>query len=151
MLRADGPPDDLIIVARAVPRDRNRAAEQIAAAALVSAETYAVDVSSGSPEVLYGVSVFAHRRGADVLGVLSRFPFAPMYVSASVGALRASGFEVLATGAHADHFDVQLLEGQPIGVPLADVTHLLARAQLLLEIAGESIPNPAYAGGEEEP
>ena len=150
MLRAEAPPDDLLVVLRATPSDVDEAVTQAVKDAAGSALTYLV-VIEGRAEILHGVSVFAHRDGVDARVVLHRFAFAPMYCAALVGVLRRAGFAVLPTGANVDHFDVQLVSGRSDEQGPVDQFTLASAAQLMIEAAGEFLPNPAYAYNEEEP
>ncbi len=88
MLRDEAPPDGLTVLVRATQADREAAVAQIAADALVSAETYLVLTSPGTQTVLYGVSVYARRAGTDMTKLLRRFRFAPVYIEAIAGTLR---------------------------------------------------------------
>jgi hypothetical protein len=143
-------PHDLVVVIRASPASRAGAAEDVAEAARVSGEVYVVEHEDGFREVLYGVSVYARRPGADP-DVLQRFKTAPAYLAAPVGRLRAAGFPVLPTGTHPDHFDVQLVAGQGEGDPVTDET-IVAAAWRLVDLAGDLQANPFYAGaGDESP
>jgi homogentisate 1,2-dioxygenase len=138
------------VVIRASPASRVGAAEDIAEAARLSGEVYVVERGDGFREVLYGVSVHARRPGADP-DVLQRFTAAPAYLAAPVGRLRAAGFPVLPTGAHPDHFDVQLVAGQGEADPVTDEA-IMAAAWRLVGAAGDLQPNPFYAGaGDESP
>ena len=148
-MRPDDPPDDLFVVVRATPSRRDVAAAKIAEDAEESARVYAV-VDGDGTVILHGVSVFAHRGDVDVADVLRRFPFAPSYVTTTVGALRGAGFPVLATGANPDHFDVQLVPGRPVEHGSADHATVVEAARRLLDIAGDLRPNPAYAVPQEE-
>ena len=103
--------DDLVVVVRATPANRADAIDALVETASESAATYVVITATGDAELLFGVSVFALRPGLDSAEVLERFPYAPTFVSATVGALRAAGFAVLPTGMNPEHFDVQLLPG----------------------------------------
>ncbi len=60
------------------------------------------------------------------------------------------GFEVLPTGANLDHFDVQLVPGRSVADGPADPAALVSAARLMIQVAGELLPNPAYAYKEEE-
>lgn len=60
----------------------------------LSGRQYVVEVDPGSRQVLYGVSVFAHRSGVDVAVVVDRFTGAPSYLEVAVGDLRVAGFAV---------------------------------------------------------
>ncbi len=99
---------------------------------------------------MHGVSVFAQRDGIGVNLVLERFAYAPRYCSARVGDLRRAGFEVLPTGASLDHFDVQLVRDRSVEDGPADPTALVSAARLMIQVAGELLPNPAYAYDKEE-
>ena len=146
MVRSEGPPDDLLVVVRATPGVVAAAIDAVVATAAESAGTYVVPRPGGGLEVLFGVSVYALRPGIDPLEVLGRFPYAPAYVAATVGALAVAGFGVLPTGANPDHFDVQLLPGRSEGSAVG-AAELRSAAERLLAAAGELRPNPAYAEG----
>ena len=149
-VRSGDVPHDLVVVIRASPTSRAGAAEDVAEAARLSSEVYVVEHESAFREVLYGVSVYARRSGADH-DVLQRFSAAPAYLEAPVGRLRAAGFRVLPTGTHPDHFDVQLVAGRGEGDPVTEEA-ILAAAWRLVDAAGELQPNPFYAGaGDESP
>ena len=150
MLRAEDPPDDLLVVVRATPDDRRLAAVEIAHDAAESALVYVV-ADGDAHVILHGVSVFAWRGGVDAAEVLRRFPFAPRYVAVTVGTLRAARFPVLPTGANPDHFDVQLVPGRSPDDGSADAEQLADAARRMLEVAGDLRPNPAYAGDQEAP
>ena len=150
MLRAEDPPDDLLVVVRATPGDRQLAEIKIAEDAAASALVYVV--TDGAEQViLHGVSVFAWRDGVDAAEVLRRVPFAPSCGAVTVGALRVAGFPVLPTGANPDHFDVQLVARRSPADGPADAERLADAARRLLEVAGDLRPNPAYAGDQEAP
>jgi hypothetical protein len=154
MIRAGDVPDDLLVVLRAVPAQRADAIDALIESAAESAGIYLVLGSDGAEELLFGVSVFALRPGTDPIEVLRRFPFAPRFVTASAGELRAAGFPIHPTGSNPDHFDVQLLPGRLDG-SMTDMGQLRLAAGRLLDVASESQPNPAYAvstdaGSEEE-
>jgi hypothetical protein len=143
-------PHDLVVVIRASPASRAGAAEDIAEAARLSSEVNVVEHQDGFREVLYGVSVYARRPGVEP-DVLSRFKAAPAYLAAPVGRLRAAGFPVLPTGAHPDHFDVQLVPGRGERDLVTDDAVTTA-ARRLVDTAGDLQPNPFYAGaGDESP
>ena len=134
-----------MLVIRAMPDNRSAAVEEMVDRAQLSASVYVVE-QSGKWHLLYGVSVFAHRPGRDATDVLRRFPRAPMFVEAPVGAVRAAGFEVVPTGSDADHFDVQLVDGvAELDAPPSEA-EVRAAAIRLLDAAGEWRPNPSYAG-----
>ncbi len=118
-----------------------------------SGDTYALARTDGEREILYGVSVFAIRGDTTAADVLERFSASPNYLAVAVGKLRSAGFEVVATGANPDHFDVQLVRGVPADAPArtVDDAELASRAAALLRLAGSLAPNPAYAGGESSP
>ena len=145
LVRPEDVPDDLLLVIRAMPADRSAAVEEMVDRAQLSASVYVFE-QSGKWHLLYGVSVFAHRPGRDATDVLRRFPRAPMFVEAPVGAVRAAGFEVVPTGTDGDHFDVQLIAGvaEPDAPP--SEAEVRAAATRLLDAAGEWRPNPSYAG-----
>jgi hypothetical protein len=143
-------PHDLVVVIRASPPGRAGAAEDIAEAARLSSEVYVVEHEDGFREVLYGVSVYARRPGADP-DVLQRFKAAPAYLAAPVGRLRAAGFPVLPTGTQPDQFDVQLVPGRGERDLVTDEA-ITAAARRLVNAAGDLHPNPFYAGaGDESP
>jgi hypothetical protein len=149
MLRDEAPPDDLLVVLRATPSDVDEAISEIADDAGESANVYVVTID-GRTELLHGVSVFAQRDGVGVNLVLERFAYAPRYCSARVGDLRGAGFEVLPTGANPDHFDVQLIPSRSVDGGPADRVSLLGAARRMVQVAGDLLPNPAYAYNEEE-
>lgn len=124
------------------------AAEDIAAAAQLSAEVYILQWDGGARELLYGVSVYARRPGADT-DVLIRFSASPCFLEVSVGVLRAAGFPVVPTGADPGHFDVQLLPGHPEDDP-ADESLVAGAASRLVARAGDLHHNPFYADVEPE-
>lgn len=109
-----------------------------------------MEVDSGSREVLYGVSVFAHRSGVDITVVVDRFPSAPSYLEVAVGHLRAGGFAVHPTGTNPDHFDIQLIAGIEATDPAVSTSDLRAAAAQVLAIGGPLRANPSYAGGAPE-
>jgi hypothetical protein len=110
MVREGEAPDDLLVVVRATPRRRGEAIDDIAADGLQSGRVYVV--AEGKRRVrLYGVSVFALRPGVPLIELLVRFDEAPSYLQATIGRLRAAGFDVLSTGVNRDHFDVQPFAG----------------------------------------
>lgn len=148
MVRTGATPDDLVIVIRAAPSNRAEVVEDIATAAMLSAEAYVVERDDGSRELLYGVSVYARRQDADP-DVLARFSASPCFLEASVGLLRTAGFPVLPTGTDPDHFDVQLLSDYSEEDP-ADNERVWQAASKLAARAGDLWPNPLYAGGAED-
>lgn len=123
----------------------------IAEQAELSARVYVIEAAHGRREVLYGVSVFAHRLGVNLADVLDRFPGAPTFVEATVGVIRSAGFQVLPTGGSVDHFDIQLIAGVTEDVDPPKSEDLHAAAARLLAVAGERRPNPSYSGGVVEP
>ena len=147
-MRSEEAPHDLVVVVRASPANRVAAAEEMAAAAVLSAEAYVIERDDGFRELLYGVSVYARRPGADP-DVLERFSATPAYLAAAVGRLRAAGFPVLPTGTHPDHFDVQLASGHDEVAPATEEA-IAAAARRLTEIAGDPRVNPFYAGTGDE-
>lgn len=150
LLRADEPPNDLLVVIRATPADRELAIDEMVEDAELSSYQFVVEAVPGARELLYGVSVLARPPGVDVSAVIDRFSGAPAYIEATVGALRAAGFAVLPTGANLDHFDIQLVDGireqdAPSGTEI--LRHAAAR---VLAAGGPLRPNPAYSGGTAE-
>lgn len=145
LVRAGETPHDLLLVVRATPADRSGAVNEIAEDAELSARQYVVEDASGITNMLFGVSVFAHRTGVAIVDVLARFVGAASYFEVTVGALRAGGFEVLPTGANVDHFDIQLLIGIEENT-VSSSADLRGSAERLLAIVGPLKPNPAYAG-----
>ena len=146
LVRPEDPPGDLLLVIRATPTNRTDAVAKMALDAQLSAELYVLELSDGRRELLYGVSVFAHREGVELQEVLDRFRASPMFVEAPVGVIRAAGFEVIPTGTSTDHFDVQLIAGMTeADSPPADLKVRTAAARLL-DAAGEMLPNPFYTG-----
>jgi hypothetical protein len=87
-----------MLVIRAIPASRSAAVEEMVDQAILSSDRYVIEGEDAGKELLYGVSVFAHRDGQDLTDVLYRFPTAPMFVEAAVGVIRGFDFEVLATG-----------------------------------------------------
>lgn len=146
LVRAGDAPDDLLLVIRAMPHDGVAALEEMVDLATLSAGRYVIERDDQRRELLYGVSVFAHREGQDLTEVLYRFPAAPMFVEAPVGMLRVSGFEVIPTGTEADHFDVQLIHGVSEAEEPPAEDDVRAAAARLLEAAGEMRANPSYSG-----
>jgi hypothetical protein len=142
----DEVPDDTTLVVRATPVTRADTATSIAEDAGLSAEIYVIELPDGSREVLYGVSVFAHRPGTDMSEVLARFPSAPSYLETTAGLLRAAGYPVYATGSNPDHYDVQLMTGitETGAQPAPD--DLLRAATGIVDKAGGPRPSPSYAG-----
>lgn len=149
LVRRDAP-DDLLLVIRATPASRALAVEKIAEDAELSARIYLVELRQGERQLLYGVSVFAHRAGHELTEVLDRFPFAPMFIEAPVGVIRSAGCDVIATGENPDHFDVQLIPGVGERDAPPSRRELRAAAAQLLDAAGELRPNPSYAGGADD-
>jgi hypothetical protein len=127
------------------------AVEQMAESAEVSARVYVVERPGRRAELLYGVSVFAHRQDRDRLAILERFATAPMFVEAPVHVIRASGFEVIPTGENPDHFDVQLMADVNEGDATPSENEVRGTARRLLDAAGDLRPNPAYSGGTGNP
>lgn len=62
-----------------------------------------------------------------------------------------AGFEVVPTGADADHFDVQLIAGVTERDAPPSEAEVREAATRLLDAAGELQPNPSYAGGTGDP
>ena len=144
LVRPEGPPDDLLLVIRAMPVSRSAAVDQMVEDAEFSARLYVLEGEGGGRELLYGISVFAHGASQDPRGVLDRFRAAPMFVEAPVGAIRAAGFEVIPTGTGADHFDVQLIVGVTEADPPPSERDVRDAATRVLDVAGEMRPNPFY-------
>lgn len=147
MLRPGGVPDDTNLLIRATPASIDEAVVDIAEDALESAAVYEVERPGGERVALYGVSVFARPPGVFPVEVLRRFASSPYYLEATVGAVRAAGFDVLPTGASTDHFDVLLIDGCPPDDPLIPLAEVRAAAERLVAVCGEAQPNPAYPGG----
>jgi hypothetical protein len=78
LVRAGGPRDDLILVIRATPANRSVAVEEMVDQAILCSERYVIDGGDAGRQLLYGLSVLAHRDGQDLTDVLYRFPAAPM-------------------------------------------------------------------------
>ncbi|HUP71343.1 MAG TPA: hypothetical protein VM142_16240 [Acidimicrobiales bacterium] len=150
LLRTDEPPHDLLVVIRATPADREAAIDEMVEDAELSSRQYVVEAIPKAREVLYGVSVFARRPGDDVAAVIDRFTGAPAFIEITIGALRASDFEALPTGANVDHFDIQLIAGIREQDPPAKTDSLRQAAARVLAAGGPLRPNPAYAGGTAE-
>ena len=150
MVRGAPPPDDLILLIRAAPSTVDEAVVDIAEAALDSADTYVVDRSDGRRVALYGISVFAREPGTGPRELLRRFAASPRYLEVSVGEVRSAGFDVLASGANAYHFDVLLVGDQTEEEPLLSFDEVEAPARRLVVAAGELRRNPSYAGGLED-
>jgi hypothetical protein len=96
-------------VLRAAAADSTRTIRNIVLDAHDSGTTYVIERPDARREVLYGISVYAQRDSVEADEVLARFTHAPHYLSATVGAIRGAGFEVIATGVNPDHYDVQLV------------------------------------------
>jgi hypothetical protein len=143
--------EDLLVVIRAMPADRARGVEEMVDRAVLSAATYVVERDDGGRDLLYGVSVFAHRPGRELTDVLYRFPAAPTFVAATVGAIRQCGLQVFPTGSNTDHFDVQLIPGVSEADEPPSEGDVRAAADRLLEGAGDMRPNPSYAVGPPTP
>lgn len=150
LVREDELIDDLLLVIRATPADPEGAIDEMVEDAELSGLQYVVEVVPGSREVLYGVSVFAHRPGVEVAVVVDRFTGAPSFLEVTVGDLRAAGLALHATGANPDHFDIQLIRGVDESDPAASTSDLRAAATRVLAICGPLRPNPSYAGGAPE-
>lgn len=150
MLRFDGQADAATLVVRAVPDSFDEAVLAIAESALDSADTYAVQRPGGRRVLLYGVSVFGRPPGEDPDELLRRFGASPHYVEATVGDVRAAGFDVLPTGANPGHFDVLLVDEQDEDRPLLSISEVKLAARRLVAVFGEMRPNPSYAGGVHE-
>jgi hypothetical protein len=97
LIRLEEPPDELMLVIRATPESRSAAVEEMVDRALLSAGVYVVERQERR-ELLYGVSVFAHRRDEGAAGILERLRAAPMFVEAPVGVIAAAVLEVIPTG-----------------------------------------------------
>jgi hypothetical protein len=136
-----------MLVIRATPANPSAAVEEMADQAILSSERYVIEREDARRELLYGVSVFAHRDGQDLTDVLYRFPAAPMFVEAAVGVIRGAGFEVLPTGTDADHFDVQLISGVAEADAPPSEQDVRVAASRLLDAAAPIRPNPSYAVG----
>ena len=63
-----------MLVIRATPANPSAAVEEMADQAILSSERYVIEREDAGRELLYGVSVFAHRDGQDLTDVLYRFP-----------------------------------------------------------------------------
>jgi hypothetical protein len=151
-LRSGGAPGESLLVVRATPARRAEAVTALAADAELSARVYVVEHLETRRELLFGVSVFAHREGTQRSEVLARFPVAPTFVEASVGLIRSAGFEVLPTGENPEHFDIQLIPGVAEQSLPVSATALVDAAARLLDVMGDLRPNPSYAGAiEQEP
>lgn len=147
LIRSEDVPDDLLLMIRAMPADRSAGLDEIVDQAILSAGAYVIERANERRELLFGVSVFAHREGQDVSDVLYRFPTAPMFVEVAVGVIRGCGFEVFPTGSDPDHFDVQLVSRVTDGEMPPTEDDVRATADLLLDAAGPMQPNPSYAVG----
>lgn len=147
LVRPGQGPNDLLRVIRATPASREETIAKIAEHAEVSAETYVVELGEGRRELLYGVSVFALRPEFDSAAVLDRFPGASAFIDMAIGTVRNAGFEVLATGDNADHFDIQLIGGVTENATPPPPAAVRAAAARLLAAVGDLRPNPSYAGG----
>jgi hypothetical protein len=148
LVREGEDPGDLVVVVRAAPATPAEVVEDVVTAAEFSAEAYVVAQPDGTRELLYGVSVYARRPGADA-DVLRRFSASPYYFEVSVGLLTATGFPVLPTGADPDHYEIQLVPGRLEGDP-ADAALIARAASRLVARAGDLQLNPFYAGGGED-
>ena len=84
MVRPEGSPDELLVVVRATPANRDVAVAKIADDAEKSARVYVV-AEREAMVVLHGGSVCAHRDGVALVDLLRRFPVS----SARVGHRRA--------------------------------------------------------------
>jgi hypothetical protein len=135
---------DTLVVLRAAAADMQRTVRNAVTDATESGLTYVIVRNDGTREILYSISVFAQRDGRSVAETLRTFSWAPRYLRFTVGEIRAPGFDIVATGANPDHFDVQLLPGRTDSdaAPLAE--ELQSAAARLLSRAGELRPNPAY-------
>lgn len=134
-----------MLVIRATPADRSAAVEEMVERALLSASVYVVE-QADQRQLLYGVSVFAHRHDEDPGGILLRLRAAPMFVEAPAGVIRRAGFEIFATGDSPDHFDVQLIAGVAETGPDRPESEVRDAALRLLDLARDMRPNPFYTG-----
>jgi len=150
LVRAGDVPHDLLLVIRATPVDRDGAVAEMVEDAELSARQYVVGVAPESREVLYGVSVFAHRGSVGIAAVMDRFAGAPSYLEIAVGVLRAAGFKIYPTGTNTDHFDIQLIGGISEEDPAVSTGDLEQAANRVLALGGPLRPNPSYAGGPGE-
>lgn len=150
LVRAGEVPNDLLVVIRATPADREAAIDDMVEDADLSSRQYIVEVTPEDRELLYGVSVFARRPGVEVGTVIDRFTGAPAYMEVPVGMLRAAGFAVLPTGANVDHYDIQLVAGVHEDDPTPATGDLREAAARVLAAGSPLLPNPAYAGGTAE-
>lgn len=147
MLRDEPPADDALVVFRATAADRDRAVRNALQDAVDSAATYVVVRPDGNREILYGISVFARREGAEVADVLRRFTGSPFFLTLAAGDIRQAGFELVPTGSNLDHYDVQLLPGRIEGAdPDATSGEIRGAVLRLLLAARGPHPNPAYSG-----
>jgi len=146
MLRDGDLPEDDMLLIRAAPATVDETVLDIAETALDSADTYVVEGPDGQPVALYGVSVFIRPQGSAPAVLLRRFAGSPFYLEASVREIRASGFDLLATGAKPDHFDVLLVSDRIPTEPLLSLAEIEDAARRLVEACGELHPNPSYAG-----
>jgi len=146
MLRDSDPPEGRMLLIRAAPATVDETVLDIAETALDSADTYVVDRPDGDQVALYGVSVFGRPPGVAPADLLRRFAGSPFYLEASVREIRASGFDVLATGAKPDHFDVLIVSDRAPTEPLLTLAEIQGAARRLVELCGERRVNPSYAG-----
>lgn len=81
-----------------------------------------------------------------------RFQSSPAIFEVRAGDMRQAGFELWATGANPDHYDVQLVPGRAEGLdPEATDEEIRAAAAQLVWVAGGLRPNPDYAGEQPDP
>lgn len=148
-LLREAPAADTTVVLRATRSTVDETIDDLVDVAILSSETYVVAIG-GRQELLYGISVFATDADSDTLAILERFDTAESYLTVSVGRLRANGFEVFATGARSDHFDVQLAGGCTTESEPLSRADLAAAARRLVEIAGPLRRNPLYHEPQED-
>ncbi|HUP75646.1 MAG TPA: hypothetical protein VM282_21590 [Acidimicrobiales bacterium] len=135
---------DALVVLRAAAADRSRTLRNAIADATESGLTYVIVRADGTREVLYGLSVFAQRSDRTVADTLRTFTWAPHFLRFTAGEIRAGGFELFATGANPDHYDIAVLPGRSEHDPTPTPAELLEAVDHLLAIAGQLHPNPAY-------
>jgi len=152
-VRDEPPPDDVAILVRATGSNIDGVVDDMVRDARYSGDTYAIELSDGGRDILFGVSMFALSSGRPVSDVLDRFLTSPSYLAVTVASLRTAGFEVLPTGTNPAHFDVQLVNGVADSQGSSVVTdeELRGRAEELVRLAGPLETNAAYAGEEALP